>query len=105
MWTDETTLRERFADIEALAAQCEFYDCKHGTDAGCAIRAAMAAGKMDAARFEGYRKLEEEIERLRASRKKRQTTGDRHIRRAQQNKSRKFAERRDSDGEFEYFRR
>jgi len=105
MWTDETTLRERFADIEELATQCKFHDCKHGTDAGCAIRAAMAAGKMDAARFEGYRKLEEEIEKLRASRKKRQTTGDRHIRRAQQNKSRKFAERRDSDGEFEQFRR
>ena len=105
MWTDETTLRERFADIEELAAQCEFYDCQHGTDAGCAIRAAMSAGKIDVARFEGYRKLEEEIEKLRASRKKRQTTGDRHIRRAQQNKSRKFAERRDRDGEFEHFRR
>src|SRR6185436_3023110 len=72
MWTDETTLRERFADIEELAAQCRFHDCKHGTDAGCAIRGAVVAGKMDAARFESYRKLEEEIEKLRASRKKRQ---------------------------------
>jgi ribosome biogenesis GTPase len=105
MWTDETTLRERFADIEALAAQCKFHDCKHGTDAGCAIRAAMAAGKMDAARFEGFRKLEVEIEKLRASRKKRQMTGDRHIRRAQQSKSRKYAERSDPDREFERFRR
>lgn len=105
MWTDETTLRERFSDIEELAGQCKFHDCKHGTDAGCAIRAALADGKLDAARFEGFRKLEEEIAKLHASRKKRQITGDRHIRRAQQNKSRKFAERRDSDGEFERFRR
>ena len=99
MWTDETTLRERFADIEELATQCKFHDCKHGTDAGCAIRAAMAAGTMDSARFEGFRKLEEEIAKLHASRKKRQMTGDRHARRAQQKKARKFAERRQPDDE------
>ena len=105
MWTDETTLRERFSDIEELASQCKFHDCKHGTDAGCAIRGAVVAGKLDAARFESYRKLEEEIEKLRASRKKRQMTGDRHIRRAQQSKARKHAERSDADGEYEEFHR
>ncbi len=105
MWTDEITLRERFADIEELAGQCKFHDCKHGTDAGCAIRAAMAAGTMDPARFEGYRKLEEEIAKLHASRKKRQMTGDRHLRRAQQHKARKYADRRDREGEDEIRRR
>ena len=97
MWTDETTLRERFADIEELAGQCKFHDCKHGTDQGCAIRAAMAAGTMDPARFEGFRKLEEELAKLQASRRKRQMTGDRHARRAQEKKSRKYADRRASD--------
>ena len=105
MWTDETTLRERFADIEELAAQCKFHDCKHGTDAGCAIRAAMAARKLDTARFEGFQKLEEEIEKLRLSRKKRQMTGDRHIRRQQRNKARKYAERSDREHEDEPRRR
>ncbi len=105
MWTDETTLRERFADIEELAGQCRFHDCKHGTDAGCAIRAAMAAGTMDAARFEGFQKLEVEIQKLRSSRKKRELTGARHVRRAQQHKSRRFADRSDPDGEYEPLRR
>jgi len=105
MWTDETTLRERFADIEELAAQCKFHDCKHGTDAGCAIRAAMAAGKLSAARFEGFQKLEEELEKLRLSRKKRQMTGDRHIRRQQQGKARKYAERSEREHEHEPPRR
>lgn len=105
MWTDETTLRERFADIEELASQCKFHDCKHGTDAGCAIRAALAAGKLDRGRFEGFQKLEAEIEKLRASRKKRQMTGDRHVRRIQQHKSRKHAERNDPDREYERFLR
>ena len=101
MWTDETTLRERFADIGELATQCKFHDCKHGTDAGCAIRAAMAAGKLNAARFDGFQKLEEEIEKLRLSRKKRQMTGDRHIRRQQQGKARKYAERSEREHEHE----
>ena len=105
MWTDETTLRERFADIEELAAQCKFHDCKHGTDAGCAIRAAMAGGKLSTARFEGYLKLEEELEKLRLSRKKREMTGTRHVRRQQQNKERKYAERRDREHEHEPPRR
>jgi len=32
MWTDESTLREAFIDIETLARECKFADCKHGTD-------------------------------------------------------------------------
>ena len=97
MWTDETTLRERFADIEELAAECQYHDCKHGTDAGCAIRAAIADGRLSPARFEGFLKLEEELEKLRLSRKKRQMTSDRHIRRRQQNTARKYAERSDRE--------
>ncbi|MFN7561160.1 MAG: ribosome small subunit-dependent GTPase A, partial [Prosthecobacter sp.] len=49
MWTDETTLRERFGDIDQLALGCRFGDCKHGKDAGCAIRAAVEAGTLDPA--------------------------------------------------------
>ena len=101
MWTDETTLRERFADIEALAALCKFHDCKHGTDAGCAIRAAMTDGKLSTARFEGYLKLEAELDKLRISRKERQQTGDRQTRRQQQSKARKYAERSDREHEHE----
>lgn len=97
MWTDETTLRERFADIEELAGQCRFGDCKHGPDAGCAIRAAMAEGKLDSARLAGFLKLEEEIAKLRQSRKKRQMTVDRRTRRDYQSKSRKYDARKNHD--------
>jgi ribosome biogenesis GTPase len=100
MWTDETTLRERFADIEELAKQCQFDDCKHGPDAGCAIRGAMAEGKMSPARFEGFLKLDDEIAKLRRSRKKRQMTVDHRARRDNQSKSRKFADRHDSEQEY-----
>jgi ribosome biogenesis GTPase len=101
MWTDEATLRERFYDISKLAEQCKFHDCKHGTDAGCAVRAAMAAGKMNASRFEGFQKLEVEIEALRLSRKKRAMTGERVARREQQKKARRFTERAGRDNDHE----
>ena len=99
MWTDEATLRERFADLEELAAQCKFDNCRHGPHAGCAIRSAMADGKIDASRLEGFLKLEEEIAKLRADRKKRQLTIERRNRRDYRTKSRKYDARHDPDPE------
>ena len=95
MWTDETTLRERFADIDKLALDCRFGDCKHGKDAGCAIRAAVEAGTLDPARYEGYLKLEEEIAELLKKRKKRQMTVERVFKRDHKIKARNREDRRD----------
>lgn len=50
-----------FEDIEALAGQCRFRDCAHGAEPGCAVRAALAAGTLDAARLHNYRKLALEV--------------------------------------------
>lgn len=96
MWTDEAALRDRFADIAELALQCKFQNCRHGTDADCAVRTAVEEGKLDAARFEGYLKLEDEVEKLRRSQKKRQMTIERRSKREQHQKFKKYAERRDS---------
>jgi ribosome biogenesis GTPase / thiamine phosphate phosphatase len=99
MWTDEATLRERFADIEALAGQCKFEDCTHAHNvsaAACGIQAALQAGHLDPARFEGFLKLEEEITKLRRQRKKRKLTVDRRARRDQRAKSQRYDARRDS---------
>jgi ribosome biogenesis GTPase len=95
MWTDETTLRERFADIDEIALGCRFGDCKHGKDAGCAIRAAVESGTLDPARYEGYLKLEEEIAELRKKRKKRQMTVERVFKRDHKIKARNREDRRD----------
>lgn len=95
MWTDETTLRERFADIARIALDCRFHDCKHGRDAGCAIRAAVESGALDPARYEGYLKLEDEIAGLRQKRKKRQMTVERRAKRDHKIKARNRADRED----------
>jgi len=49
-----------FADIEALAEGCRFRDCRHETEPGCAVLAALADGRLDKDRFESHRKLERE---------------------------------------------
>ncbi len=53
-------LAEVFDDIEALAAACQFRDCRHQGEPGCAVEAAVAAGRLDAERKAGYDKLRRE---------------------------------------------
>lgn len=50
-----------FADIEALAAQCKFRDCRHEREPGCAVRAAIESGTLDPQRFANYIKLRDEV--------------------------------------------
>lgn len=99
MWTDEVTLKERFSDIQALAAQCRFADCKHGKDAGCAIRSAVEAGKLEAERYEGFMKLDEELAKLRKRRKKRQMSLERRQKRDHRVKARNLVDRREIEAD------
>ncbi len=95
MWTDETTLRERFADVDAIAAGCRHHNCKHGRDAGCAIRAAVEGGTLSAERYEAYLKLDEEIAELRRRRRKRQITLERRAKRDHKIQARNREDRRE----------
>ncbi|TLD69145.1 ribosome small subunit-dependent GTPase A [Phragmitibacter flavus] len=95
MWTDERTLRERFADISALTLNCRFDNCKHGKDAGCAIRDAVEQKQLDPARHESFLKLDEEIEALRRQRKKRQMTIERITKRDYHIRHKKHLDRRE----------
>ncbi len=81
MWTDEATLRDSFADVDALTADCKFSDCSHRTDAKCAIRAAVEAGTLDLARYENFLNLENEIAALRKRSEKRQMAVERWAKR------------------------
>ena len=93
MWTDESTLRGRFADIEVLAGQCRFHDCKHASDAGCAIRAAVAEGSLNEERYRGFLKLDAEMAQLRERSKTRQMTVERRSKRDHKIKARNREDR------------
>ena len=50
-------IAEVFADIVALAGECRFSDCRHETEPGCAVRAALEDGRIGSDRLRRYRKL------------------------------------------------
>jgi ribosome biogenesis GTPase len=93
MWTDEQTLRDSFADVEAMTHDCRFGDCKHGNDAGCAIRLAVKEGRMDVERLESFLRLDDEIEELRYRIKKRQMAVERWAKRDKRVKARNLNDR------------
>jgi ribosome biogenesis GTPase len=57
---------EAFADVVELAAECRFSDCAHDKEPGCAIKSAIAHGTLPAERFDAYRKLQRELQRIEA---------------------------------------
>jgi ribosome biogenesis GTPase len=46
-----------FPEISELASECRFRDCKHESEPGCAVLAAVEAGAVAADRLKRYRKL------------------------------------------------
>jgi len=53
-----------FDDIELLAQQCRFSDCRHDSEPGCAIRGALDEGRLDAERWAHFQKLSSELAAL-----------------------------------------
>ena len=79
--------------LPALAAACRFSNCKHETEPGCAIRAAIAEGDLDPARLARWQKL------LREDRHNSETLHQAHARnRAFGKMHRKIPDKRRSPG-------
>lgn len=56
----EEGIQTSFEDIEALTAACRFSDCRHETEPGCAVRAALEAGTLDKRRWKTYQSIQRE---------------------------------------------
>ncbi|HXV22605.1 MAG TPA: ribosome small subunit-dependent GTPase A [Desulfuromonadales bacterium] len=54
-------LESTFPEIAALAKQCRFSDCRHDNEPGCAVRASLMTGELDAARLESYLKQQTQL--------------------------------------------
>lgn len=57
-----SALGQTFPDIDKLAAECAFRDCRHVSEPGCAVKAAVKNGTLDRARLRGYHKLQRELD-------------------------------------------
>jgi len=61
LWDAGIGLQSTFQDIEEIAAQCKFSDCRHETEPGCMIRRAIEEGRLSEVRLESFRKLQREL--------------------------------------------
>jgi ribosome small subunit-dependent GTPase A len=63
LYEDRDGIAAAYADVIELATQCRFRDCRHRTEPGCAVAAAIDEGRLDPARLVGWRKLQAEAHR------------------------------------------
>lgn len=61
LWDADSGVAATFADVEELAAGCRFRDCRHEQEPGCAVRAGVESGALEARRLESYHKLHREL--------------------------------------------
>jgi len=54
---EDAMVQVGWPEILALAPQCRFNDCLHLREPGCAVTAALSAGRLPARRYESYKRL------------------------------------------------
>jgi ribosome biogenesis GTPase len=54
-------LTSTFEDVENLATQCRFHDCRHNGEPGCVVQEALNTGALDAQRWASFQKLHREL--------------------------------------------
>ena len=60
MWDISEGLGEAFADVEQYIGRCRFSNCRHLSEPGCAVKAAIASGDLPEERWDSYNKLKRE---------------------------------------------
>ncbi|HHX14382.1 MAG TPA: ribosome small subunit-dependent GTPase A [Clostridiales bacterium] len=58
---DEAELAVLFPEMEALLGACQYDNCRHLEEPGCAVHKAVNAGNINASRYVSYRQMIEEI--------------------------------------------
>ncbi|MCI0415746.1 ribosome small subunit-dependent GTPase A [bacterium] len=62
LWESNTGISKTFQDLQDLASQCRFRNCKHKGEPGCAIAEAVEEGMLTQDRLDGYHKLQAELQ-------------------------------------------
>lgn len=57
-------LQYAFPDFEPCLGDCQFRDCTHRKEPGCAVRAALADGKIEPTRYDSYLRLYEKASQI-----------------------------------------
>ena len=57
-------LQYAFPDFEAYLGSCQFHDCTHRKEPGCAVRQAVEDGKIEKTRYDSYLRLYEKASQI-----------------------------------------
>ena len=57
-------LQYAFPDFESYLGKCQFHDCSHRKEPGCAVTAALAAGEIEETRYDSYLRLYEKSSQI-----------------------------------------
>lgn len=57
-------LQYAFPDFGPYVGACQFHDCSHRQEPGCAVRAALAEGRIEPTRYDSYLKLYEKASQI-----------------------------------------
>ena len=57
-------LQYAFPDFEPYIGSCQFHDCTHRKEPGCAVTAALAAGEIEPTRYDSYLRLYEKASQI-----------------------------------------
>ncbi len=57
-------LQYAFPDFGAYVGKCQFHDCSHRREPGCALRQALEAGQIEATRYDSYLRLYEKSSQI-----------------------------------------
>ena len=60
-WAEKKALNQSFDDVDSLAAQCKFNDCAHVSEPHCAIRLALAEGRLSQERYISFQRFHSEL--------------------------------------------
>jgi ribosome biogenesis GTPase len=61
LWEGSDSVHETFDDVEGLAPDCHFSDCRHRDEPRCAVKAAVDGGRLAADRLGSYHRLQDEL--------------------------------------------
>jgi ribosome biogenesis GTPase len=64
---EETGLTTTFSSIVELARECQYSDCTHQHEKGCAVQQALSENRIDPATYANFRKMERERSFLEAT--------------------------------------
>ena len=57
-------LQYAFPDFSPYVGKCQFHDCSHRKEPGCAVTAALAAGEIEPTRYDSYLRLYEKASQI-----------------------------------------